>query len=217
MNSINNNLKSKDTYNSKNEKIKEIKKLTKEKDKDKDNKINRKSCRFNFFNNNNFYSKNLYSVKGMMSNNNKKSCKNTSNQNLLSNTVFEYNKSQHSNNINFFENYVKAVAMNKNNKYSINKSISINKSNIFNNVSSKKPNHNITFNSNNITNSQTNRETNQNTLHCNQNKNIFPKSAVHSPKSNISKTTKSSPKSSLLNLNSTLNKMSKKLKCHIKN
>ncbi len=216
MNNINNNLKSKDTFSSKNEKVKEMKKLTKE--KDKDNKMNRKSCRFNFFNNNNFYSKNLYSVKGMMNNNNKKSYKNTSNQNLLSNTVFEYNKSQHNNNnINFFENYVKAVAMNKNNKYSINKSISINKSNIFNNISNKKPNHNITFNSNNISSAHTNRETNQNTIHGNQNKNIFPNSAVHSPKSNISKTTKSSPKTSLINLNSTLNKMSKKLKCHIKN
>ena len=77
----------------------------------------------------------------MINNNNNKSNKNnTPNQNLLCNTVFEYNKSQHSNNINFFENYVKAVAMNKNNKYSINKSISINKSNNFTNISNKKTN-----------------------------------------------------------------------------
>ena len=217
INSINNNLKNKDTNNSKNEKIKDIKKQNKE--KDNNFKLNRKSCRFNFFNNinnNHFYQNKLYSIKGMI-NNNKKSYKNTSNQNLLSNTVFEYNKSQHSNNINFFENYVKAVAMNKNNKYSINKSISINKSNNFNNISNKKPNHNITFNSNNVSNANTNRETNQNTIHGNPNKNIFTGSSVHSPKCNISKTTKSSPKSSLINLNSTLNKMSKKLKCHIKN
>ena len=107
--------------------------------------------------------------------------------------------------------------MNKNNKYSINKSISINKSNNFNNISNKKIRQNITFNSNNVSNANTLRETNQNTINGNTNKNIFPGSMIHSPKSNISKTTKSSPKSSLININSTLNKMSKKLKGHIKN
>ena len=211
---INNYTKNRE--NNKNEKIKE-KRLTK--DKDTNYKINRKSCRFNFFNNsinNNFNPNKLYSYKGMI--NAKKNNKNnfsSSNQNILSNTVFEYNKSQHNNNINFFENYVKAVAMNKNNKFSNNKSISINKSNNFNSISNKK-NNNIYFNSNNFSNTNTNRETNPNSLY--GTKNIFPNNMIHSPKSsNISKTTKSSPKSSLINLNSTLNKMSKKLKGHIKN
>ena len=206
-----NNIKMKE---SKIEKIKEIKKQTKEKDINL--KINRKSCKFNFFNNinNNFYQNKLYSFKGLI-NNNKKSHKYISNQNILSNTVFEYNKSQHANNINFFENYVKAVALNKNNKYSINKSISINKSNNFNNISNKKNKQNITLNSNNVSSANTNRETTQNTLH--GNKNIFPGSKIHSPKSTISKTTKSSPKTSLINLNSTLNKMNKKIKGHVKN
>ena len=214
MNNTNNNLKNKDN---KNEKIKEIKKQTKEKESTL--KLNKKSYRFNFFNNisnnDNFYQNKFYSLKGMININNKKSYKNTSNQSLLSNTIFEYNKSQHSNNINFFENYVKAVAMNKNNKYSINKSISINKSNNFTNISNKKIKQNITFNSNNVSSNNTNRETNQNTIY--GNKNFYPGSKIHSPKSTISKTTKSSPKSSLVNLNSTLNKMSKKLKGHMKN
>ena len=215
----NNNIKNKDLIkDNKNEKIKEIKKQSKE--KIQNSKINKKSCRFNFFNNisnnNKFYQQKLYSIKGMINNNNNKSNKNnTPNQNLLCNTVFEYNKSQHSNNINFFENYVKAVAMNKNNKYSINKSISINKSNNFTNISNKKIKQNITFNSNNISSTNTNRETNQNTIHAN--KNIYPGSKVHSPKNTISKTTKTSPKSSLINLNSTLNKACKNLKGHIKN
>ena len=219
INNINNNLKSKDSYNSKNEKMKDNKKVARENNNNYGGgKLNKKSCKFNFFNNNNFYSKNLYSTKGMVNNNNKKSYKNSSSQSLLNNTVFEYNKSQHNNNINIFDNYTKASAINKNNKFSINKSISINKSNIINNVSNKKYNNNITFNSNNISNANTNREINQTTLlHGNLNKNIFPSSAVHSPKSNISKTTKSSPKSSLINMNSTLNKMNKKLKGHIKN
>ena len=223
MNNTNNNIiKNKDLIkDNKVDKIKEIKKQSKE--KINNSKITRKSCRFNFFNNisnnNYFYQQKLYSAKGIINNNinnnNKKSIKNTSNQNLLCNTVFEYNKSQHLNNINFFENYVKAVAMNKNNKYSINKSISINKSNNFNNISNKKIKQNITFNSNNISSTNTNREANQNTIH--GNKNIYPGSKVHSPKSTISKTTKTSPKSSIINLNSTMNKISKKLKGPIKN
>ena len=216
INSMNNNTKNNELRDSKNEKLKEIKKQTKEKE---DNfKLNKKSCRFNFFNNisnnNEFYQNKLYSIKGMI-NNNKKTFKNISNQNLLNNTVFEYNKSKISGGINFFENYVKAVALNKNNKYSINKSISINKSNNFNNISNKKNKQNITFNSNNVSSTNTNRETNQNNKCIN--KNIYPGSKVHSPKNTISKTTKSSPKSSLINLNSTLNKMNKKLKGHIKN
>ena len=220
MNNTNNNIKSKDLIDSKNEKIKEAKKQTKE--KDFNFKMNRKSCRFNFFNNinnnnNNFYQNKLYSNKGIINNNYKKNNKNTSNQNILSNTVFEYNKSQYTNNINFFKNYVKAVAMNKNNKYSVNKSISINKSNNFTNISNKKIKQNITFNSNNASCTNTNRETNQNTIIGNVNKNLNPANMIHSPKSNISKTTKSSPKSSLINLNSTLNKVCKKLKGHIKN
>ena len=205
---INNNSK-----NSKDNKNDRLKKQI----KDNNFKLNRKSCRFNFFNNvnnnNNLYQNKLYSIKGMI--NNKKNYKNISNQNLLNNTAFEYNKFQNNNNINFFENYVKAVAMNKNNKYSINKSISINKSNNFNNISNKKIKQNITFNSNNVSSANTFRETNQNTFY--DNKNIYPGSMIHSPKSNISKTTKSSPKSSLININSTLNKMNKKLKGHIKN
>ena len=220
-NTKNNIIKNKDLIkDNKIDIIKEIKKQSKE--KTNNSKTNRKSCRFNFFNNmgnnNNFYQQKLYSNKGMINknnnNNNKKSSKNTSNQNFLSNTVFEYNKSQHQNNINFFENYIKAVAMSKNNKYLIDKSISINKSNNFNNISNKKIKQNITFNSNNISSTNTNRETNQNTIY--GNKNIYPCSKFHSPKSTISKTTKTSPKSSLININSTLNKISKKLKGHIK-
>ena len=229
MNNTNNNIKSKDLIDSKNEKIKEVKKQTKE--KDYNFKMNKKSFKFNFFNNlsnnnNNFYQNKLYSNKiGIINNNNnnnnnnnsKKSNKNISNQNLLSNTVFEYNKSQYTNNINFFKNYVKAVAMNKNNKYAINKSISINKSNNFTNISNKKVKQNITFNSNNASCNNTNRETNQKTIIGNGNKNIYSPNMINSPKSNISKTTKSSPKTSLINLNSTLNKMCKKLKGHMKN
>ena len=235
INNMNKNKKNRSNLTSMNSKNKDNTKKEKSstKDKDKDNtnfKINRKSCRFNIFNNNNGNYENinqnkLYSYKGMI--NTKKNNKNNysnSNQNLLSNTVFEYNKSQslHGNNINFFENYVKAVAMNKNNnnnnKYAYNKSISINKSSNFNNISNKKNNHNITYNSNNVSNVNTNRETNTNTNSNNGNKNIFPGSVVHSPKnSNISKTTKSSPKSSLINLNSNINKINKKAKGHIKN
>ena len=219
INNINNNVKNKDLKDIKNENIKEIKKISKE--KDSTIKINRKSCRFNFFNNisnnNNCCQQKLFSFKGLINNNNnnKKSYKNNSNQNLLSNTVFEYNKAQHPNNINFFENYVKAVAMNKNNKYSINKSISISQSNNLNNISNKKIKQNITFNSNNISNTNTNRETNQNTIY--GNKNICSESKVHSPKTTISKTTKSSPKSSFIHLNSTIDKLHKNLKGHIKN
>ena len=198
--------------NIKNKDIKEAKKQIKEKD---NFNLNKKSMRFNFFNNissnNNFDQNKLYSIKGML-NNNKKSVKNTSNQNLLSNTVFEYNKPEN-NNINFFENYVKGVAMNKNHKFGITKSISIHKSNNFN-ISNKKIKQNITVNSNNISNTNTNRETNQNVYGY---KNTYLGSKVHSPKSTISKTTKSSPKSSLKKLNSTLNKLSKKLKGHMKN
>ena len=224
---MNKNKKNRSSITSINSKNKENKEKIKEKSstKDKDNsnfKVNRKSCRFNYFNNinnENLNQNKLYSYKGMI--NAKKNNKNNysnSNQNLLSNTVFEYNKSQHGNNINFFENYVKAVAMNKNNinKYTYNKSISINKSSNFNNISNKKNNHNITYNSNNVSNTNTNREINTNSI--NGNKNLFPGSIIHSPKcNNVSKTTKSSPKSSLINLNSTLNKMNKKAKGHIKN
>ena len=214
MNNTNKNIKSKEN---KNERIKEIKKQTREKESIL--KLNKKSYRFHLFNNisnnDNFYQNKFFSMKGIINNDNKKSSKNSSNQNLLSNTVFEYNKSQHSNKINFFENYVKAVAMNKNSKYSINKSISINKSNNYNNISNKKIKQNITFNSNNLSSNNTNREANQNTIY--GNKNFYPGNKIHSPKSTISKTTKSSPKSSLVNLNSTLNKMNKKLKGHMKN
>ena len=217
-NKSNKNNYSKNKENSKKEKIKE--KLF-SKDKDSNYKINRKSYKFNFLNNNsnnnNFNSNKLYSYKGM--NNTKKHNKNnfkSSNQNILSNTVFEYKKSHYSNNnINFFENYVKAVAKNKNNKYSNNKSVSIYKSNNFNSISKKK-NNNINFNSNNVSITNTNRETNPNSLY--ETKNIFPNNMIQSPKNkNISKTTKNSPKSSLNNLNGILNKVSKKVKGHIKN
>jgi len=225
---MNKNKKNRSSITTANSKNKEntyrdrIKEKNSARDKDNTNcKTNRKSCRFNYFNNNNngnnenLNQNKLYSYKGMINikkNNNNKNIYSNSNQNLLSNTVFEYNKSQHDNNINFFENYVKAVAMNKNNnnyKYTYNNSISINKSSNCNNISNKKNNHNITYNSNNISNVNTNRETNTNSI--NGNKNMFPSSVIHSPKSsNISKTTKSSPKSSLINLN-------KKFKGHIKN
>ena len=219
---MNKNRKNRSSITSINSKNKEntnrdiIKEKNSTKDKDNTNcKTNRKSYRLNFFNNNNNENLNqnkLYLCKGII--NTKKNNKNNnsnSNQNLQSNTMFEYNKSQHDNNINFFENYVKAVAMNKNNnnKYIYNNSISINKSSNFNNISNKKNNHNITYNTNNVSNMNTNRETNSNSN--NGNKTLFPGSVIHSPKSsNISKTTKSSPKSSLINLN-------KKIKGHIKN
>jgi len=225
-NDMNKNKKNRGSITSMNSKNKDkIKEKSSTKDKDNTNfKINRKSCRFNILNNSNNVNNDnlsqnkLYSYKGMI--NTKKINKNNysnSNQNLLSNTAFEYNKSQHSNNVNFFENYVMAVVKNKNNnnKYAYNKSISINKSSNINNISNKKNNHDITYNSNNVSNVNTNRETNTNS---NGNKNLFSGSVIHSPKrSNISKTTKSSPKSSLINLNSNINKISKKAKGHIKN
>ena len=200
----------------KNEKSK-IQSKDKEKEKEKSKK------KLNGFNNimkdnNHLYHQQnkLYSMKGMFNNNiNKKNIKNISEQNLLSNTVFEYNKSQHTNGINFFENYVKAVAMNKANKISSNKSISINinKSNNYGNISNKKKYNNIT---NNISN--TNREVNQYGIG-NSSKKAFMFSNMHSPKSNnnIAKTSKTSPKNSLININAALKKMNKKLKGHIKN
>lgn len=77
-------------------------------------------------------------MKGMI--NGKKINKNisNSNQNLLSNTMFELNNKYQNNNINFYENYIKAVALNKANKYSINKSININQTNNYNNLSHTK-------------------------------------------------------------------------------
>ena len=91
-------------------------------------KIGKNSFKFNFFNNlstngnKHYYKTKLYSMKGMI--NGKKINKNisNSNQNLLSNTMFELNNKYQNNNINFYENYIKAVALNKANKYSINKS-----------------------------------------------------------------------------------------------
>ena len=221
LNTTNNDI-SNDTKDNRIKKIKEPKRQNKEKD---DKKINKKSYRFKIFNNINnnshFGQNKLYSIKGIINNMNKKSYKNTSNQNILSNTVFEYNKYQHINNINFFESYVKAVTINKNNKFSKNKSISINKSNNFNNISNRKNNHSITFNSNggiSSVNTNTNRETHKNTTYVNNNKTNIPSIIIKSPKnSNISKTSKNSPKSSIINLNSTLNKVCKKLKNHIKN
>ena len=178
-------------------------------------KLGKNSFKFNFLNNlsstgNNkhFYKNKLYSIKGMI--NNKKNNKNisNSNQNLLSNTMFESNnKSHYHNNINFYENYIKAVALNKTNKYSINKSISTNQSN---NISyPKKPNYNMTFNSNTLNGIITNRDTNQTTTNNNfNNKSIYTSNMIQSPKVNISKTTKSSPK---ININN------KRIKGHAKN
>ena len=178
-------------------------------------KLGKNSFKFNFLNNlsstgNNkhFYKNKLYSIKGMI--NNKKNNKNisNSNQNLLSNTMFESNnKSHYHNNINFYENYIKAVALNKTNKYSINKSISTNQSN---NVSyPKKPNYNMTFNSNTLNGIITNRDTNQTATNNNfNNKSIYTSNMIQSPKVNISKTTKSSPK---ININN------KRIKGHAKN
>ena len=178
-------------------------------------KLGKNSFKFNFLNNlsstgNNkhFYKNKLYSIKGMI--NNKKNNKNisNSNQNLLSNTMFESNnKSHYHNNINFYENYIKAVALNKTNKYSINKSISTNQSN---NVSyPKKPNYNMTFNSNTLNGIITNRDANQTTTNNNfNNKSIYTSNMIQSPKVNISKTTKSSPK---ININN------KRIKGHAKN
>ena len=181
-------------------------------------KLGKNSFKFNFLNNLNstgnnkhFYKTKLYSIKGMI--NNKKNNKNisNSNQNLLSNTMFESNnKSHYLNNINFYENYIKAVALNKTNKYSINKSISTNQSNNINNISHpKKPNYNMTFNSNTLNGILTNRDTNQTTSNNNlNNKSIYTSNMIQSPKVNISKTTKSSPK---INVNN------KRIKCHAKN
>ena len=178
-------------------------------------KLGKNSFKFNFLNNlsstgNNkhFYKNKLYSIKGMI--NNKKNNKNisNSNQNLLSNTMFESNnKSHYHNNINFYENYIKAVALNKTNKYSINKSISTNQSN---NISyPKKPNYNMTFNSNTLSGIITNRDANQTTTNNNfNNKSIYTSNMIQSPKVNISKTTKSSPK---ININN------KRIKGHAKN
>ena len=178
-------------------------------------KLGKNSFKFNFLNNlsstgNNkhFYKNKLYSIKGMI--NNKKNNKNisNSNQNLLSNTMFESNnKSHYLNNINFYENYIKAVALNKTNKYSINKSISTNQSN---NISyPKKPNYNMTFNSNTLNGIITNRDTNQTATNNNfNNKSIYTSNMIQSPKVNISKTTKSSPK---ININN------KRIKGHAKN
>ena len=178
-------------------------------------KLGKNSFKFNFLNNlsstgNNkhFYKNKLYSIKGMI--NNKKNNKNisNSNQNLLSNTMFESNnKSHYHNNINFYENYIKAVALNKTNKYSINKSISTNQSN---NISyPKKPNYNMTFNSNTLNGIITNRDTNQTATNNNfNNKSIYTSNMIQSPKVNISKTTKSSPK---ININN------KRIKGHAKN
>ena len=178
-------------------------------------KLGKNSFKFNFLNNlsstgNNkhFYKNKLYSIKGMI--NNKKNNKNisNSNQNLLSNTMFESNnKSHYHNNINFYENYIKAVALNKTNKYSINKSISTNQSN---NISyPKKPNYNMTFNSNTLNGIITNRDTNQTATSNNfNNKSIYTSNMIQSPKVNISKTTKSSPK---ININN------KRIKGHAKN
>ena len=178
-------------------------------------KLGKNSFKFNFLNNlsstgNNkhFYKNKLYSIKGMI--NNKKNNKNisNSNQNLLSNTMFESNnKSHYHNNINFYENYIKAVALNKTNKYSINKSISTNQSN---NVSyPKKPNYNMTFNSNTLNGIITNRDANQTATNNNfNNKSIYTSNMIQSPKVNISKTTKSSPK---ININN------KRIKGHAKN
>ena len=104
--------------------------------------------------------------------------------------------------------------MNKANKYSINnKSISINQSNNFNNINnSKKINKNPGFISTTLNGISTTREQNQNTTNNNvNNKSIYSTNMFQSPKVNISKTTKSSPKSSLININS------KKIKGHIKN
>ena len=180
--------------------------------KDLSMKLGKNSFKFNFLNNlstNNkhFYKTKLYSIKGMVKN--KKINKNisNSNQNLLSNTMFESNNKSHNhNNINYYENYIKAVGLNKSNKYSINKSIS---TNISNNYNSKKANHNMTFNQNTINGvANSTREQNLNTIN---NKSIYTSSAIQSPKVNISKTTKNSPKSSMININN------KKIKGHVKN
>ena len=188
-------------------------------------KLGKNSFKFNFLNNlsttgnnkHHYYKTKLYSIKGMI--NNKKINKNisNSNQNLLSNTTFECNNNKshiNNNNINFFENYIKAVAMNKTNKYSINnKSISTNQSNNFNNINnSKKINQNTALNSNTLNGIYTTRDPNQNITNNNvSNKSIYTTNMFQSPKVNISKTTKSSPMSSLININS------KKNKGHIKN
>ena len=180
--------------------------------KDLSMKLGKNAFKFNFLNNlstNNkhFYKTKLYSINGMVKN--KKINKNisNSNQNLLSNTMFESNNKSHiHNNINYYENYIKAVALNKSNKYPINKSISTNLSNNYNN---KKANHNMTFNQNTI-NGVANSTRDQN-LNTTNNKSIYTSSAIQSPKVSISKTTKNSPKSSMININH------KKLKGHVKN
>ena len=188
--------------------------------KDLSMKLGKNSFKFNFLNNlstngkgKHFYKTKLYSIKGMVKN--KKPNKNisNSNQNILSNTMFEVNNKSHiHNNINYYENYIKAVALNKNNKYSINntnKSISINQSNNYNNISNTKKANNTTFNSNTLNGINSTRD--QNTNNNITNKSIYTSSMIQSPKVNISKTTKTSPKSSLINLNN------KKIKGHAKN
>ena len=206
------------------------KKIVKEKDKNigirksyKISHLNSNNIKNSMNNSNNFnynYNPNkLYSYKGMLKiKKNNKNILSNSNQNLLSNTLLEYNRSQNNNHINFFENYIKSVAKHgskdKNSNNKSNKSISINISNNFNNISNKKIKQ--VFNSNNMSNVKSNVALRKNSL--NKNKKFFQNNLIQSPKSsNISKTTKSSPKSSLNNLNSTVNKMNKKLKGHMKN
>ena len=234
---INNHRKNRSIYigiypkneeNNKSEIMKE-KKITKEKDKNigirksyKLTHLNSNNSKNIMNNSNNFnynYNPNkLYSYKGMINiKKNNKNILSNSNQNLLSNTLLEYNRSQNYNHINFFENYIKSVAVHGKDKSfnnKSNKSISINMSNNFNNISNKKIKQN--FNSNYMTNVKSNMALRKNSL--NKNKKIFQSNLVQSPKSsNISKTTKSSPKSSLNNLNTTVNKMNKKMKGHMKN
>ena len=193
--------------------------------KDLSMKLGKNSFKFNFLNNlstnakgKHFYKTKLYSIKGMVKN--KKANKNisNSNQNILSNTMFEVNNKSHfHNNINYYENYIKAVALNKSNKYSINntnKSISINQSNNYNNISHTKKANNTTFNSNKLNGINSTRDQNINNTNTNNNitnKSIYTSSMIQSPKVNISKTTKTSPKSSLININN------KKIKGHAKN
>ena len=219
-------------YHAKNEEsnkseIMKEKKIAKEKDKKlairksyKLSHLNSNNIKNNMNNSNNFnYNPNkLYSYKGMIKiKKNNKHILSNSNQNLLSNTLLEYNRSQNNNHINFFENYIKSVAMygkDKNSNNKSNKSISMNISNNFNNISNKKIKQ--VFNSNNMNNVKSNVALRKNSL--NKNKKLFQNNLIQSPKSsNISKTTKSSPKSSLNNLNSTVNKMNKKVKGHMKN
>ena len=209
-NNINQNLNdTKDNHNQKSKKNNKNKKKEIKEYQIKDYKNCQKPVKFNATKLMNNKSKNfgnkIYSMKGSFNiSKNIKNKNNISNTNhhLLSNTVFEYNKSQKKNNqsnFNIFDNYIKSIKMNIINKSVYNKSGNINFSY---NINKK---NNSTFCQNNISNSITKRDSN---ILGNNYLNL-----IQSPRANnMSKTTKNSPNPSLTNLNYTFNRIKKFIK-----